>query len=376
MAGSKRKNQATIYRSRRRALLRAATRQANVDAVLVTNPVDVGYLTGFTGDDSFLLTLKSQNKSILLTDGRYDEQAKKECPGVEILVRKGRMSLAVADALAGRGVRRIGLQSQHVTLALHKVLSESLGRRKLVELKNLPANLRETKDESEVRAIRKAVRIGEKAFMELIAGGKKHFLGRTERDIAAELDHRMRNLGADAPAFDTIVAAGANSSRPHHRPGSRRIRLHDPVLIDWGATVGGYCGDLTRVVFMGTIPPTFTELYTIVLSAQKSGIRAIRPGRACGSVDRAARDVIETAGYGENFMHSLGHGLGRDVHEAPTLTKTNDAKLKAGMVVTVEPGIYIPGVGGIRIEDNVLVTARGARRVSRLPRDIETMRLT
>lgn len=357
-------------------MLRAAAKTAKIDAVLITNPVDVGYLTGFTGDDSFLLALEAQNKAILLTDGRYDEQAKKECPGVDVHVREGRRTRAVAEALKGRGVRRVGLQSEHVTLGFHKALRDALGKRKLMEITGLLSDLRQTKDESEVRAIRQAIRIGEAAFLQLTAGGKKNFIGRTERQIAAELDHRMRDLGADAPSFETIVAAGSNSSRPHHRAGSRRIQSNQPVLIDWGARVGGYGGDLTRVLLTGTIPPEFTELYTVVVSAQKAGLRTIRPGKSCKSVDAAARGVIEAAGYGEKFVHSLGHGLGRDVHEAPALAKTNSQRLKAGMVVTVEPGIYIPGVGGIRIEDDVLVTSKGAKRLSRLPREIETMRLT
>lgn len=374
MVSTKLPNQAVVYRSRRRALLRASAGKAKIDAVLVTNPVDVGYLTGFTGEDSFLLTLRS-GKAILLTDGRYDEQAVKECPGVDVHVRRGRISQAVADVLHGQGVRRIGIESEHVTLAMHKALAEALGKRKLVELAHLAAGLRETKDPAEIRAIRKAIRIGEKAFLQLTAGGAKHFIGRTERQIAAELDHRMRDNGADAPAFETIVAAGPNSSRPHHRPGARRVKRGEPVLLDWGARAEGYCGDLTRVVFMGTIPPKFTEMYTVVSSAQNAGVKAIRPGRTCRSVDVAARGVIEAAGFGEKFVHSLGHGLGRDVHEGPALTKTNETHLRAGMVVTVEPGIYLPGVGGIRIEDDVLVTPRGAKRLSRLPRDIESMRL-
>ncbi|MBN1554953.1 MAG: aminopeptidase P family protein [Phycisphaerae bacterium] len=373
MVSSKSTNLTTVYRSRRRALLRAAARQVKIDAMLVTNPADVGYLTGFSGDDSFALLIG--DKPFLLTDGRYDEQAAKECPGVEMYVRTGKMSLAVADVLRGKGVRRVGVQREHVTLALHKALSDALGKRKLIELSNLAAGSRETKDDIEVRAIRKALRIAEKAFLELIAGGAKRFLGRTERQIAAQLDHRMRDLGAEAPFFETIVAVGPNGSRPHHRPGSRRVKRGDPILLDWGARLGGYGSDLTRVVFTGTIPPEFTELYTIVLSAQKAGIRSIQPGKTCKSVDRAARSVIEAAGYGEKFVHSLGHGLGRDVHEAPTLTKTNPKRLRAGMIVTVEPGIYIPGVGGIRVEDDVLVTSRGAKRLSRLPRDIEAMRL-
>ncbi len=235
--------------------------------------------------------------------------------------------------------------------------------------------LRLRKDASEIRAITRAVRLAERAFLELIAQGAAHFIGRSEGQLAAELDHRMRDLGAEGPAFETIVAVGANSSRPHHRPGRRRVRKNEIVLIDWGARLAGYVSDLTRVVFTGTIPPKLAEMYEVVLSAQRAGFRSIRPGVQFGSVDAAAREVVRLAGFGERYLHGLGHGIGCEVHEAPALRRGASERLKSGVVVTIEPGLYVPGRGGIRIEDDILVTPQGARRLSRLPRQRERMRL-
>ena len=218
-----------------------------------------------------------------------------------------------------------------------------------------------------------ALRVAEQAFVELTGGGAKALIGRTERQIAAELEYRMRMLGADKPSFESIIAAGPNGSKPHYRPRDRVVRKGEAVLIDWGAMVDGYCSDLTRVVFTGTIPPKIAELYEIVLRAQQAGIAALSAGAACKKVDAAARQVVEDGGYGKQFVHGLGHGLGRQVHEAPSLARTSDTRLRCGMVVTVEPGIYLPGVGGVRIEDDVLVARQGPRRLSRLSRDLQAM---
>ena len=183
----------------------------------------------------------------------------------------------------------------------------------------------------------------------------------------------MRSAGAERAAFETIVAAGPHSALPHYRPGPTRIRRGDAVLIDWGAVVAGYCSDLTRVVFTGRIPPQLACIYEIVLRAQSAGAAAVKPGCRCEAADASAREVIAAAGYGEAFAHGLGHGIGLEVHESPRLGTRSRQRLAAGMVVTVEPGIYLPGVGGVRIEDDVVVTATGQRRLSRLPRRIEAM---
>ena len=348
-------------------------RAAKVDAMLVTKPVDVGYLTGFTGDDSFLLI--GSGWTCLVTDGRFTEQVAWQCPDIECCVRTGPMEAALAGVLKGRRVRKLGFDPKHMTVKLRNDLAGKLGSRKLVEVSEVVSSLRQVKDDGELRIMRRAIRIAEKAFKELCGLGPEGWVGRTERDLAGELNYRMRQAGADGPGFPTILAAGAHGSAPHYSPASTRVKAGQAVLIDWGARVDGYCSDLTRVVFTGTIPAKLHEIYEVVRRAQEAGIAAIRPGVGCKAVDAAAREVIVKAGYGEQFGHGLGHGLGREVHESPGLGNLSTARLKSGMVVTVEPGIYLPGIGGVRIEDDVLVTAGSARRLSSLPRDIDAMRL-
>lgn len=353
--------------------MRGANAEARVKALLVTRRQDVGYLTGFSGEDSWLAL--GRGWACLITDGRYAEQAGRECAGVEIHCRPEAMPSAVGRVLKGRGVRRLGVQGDHITLEMKDRLAAVIGGRKIRALCGVLERLRAVKDAGELRAIRKAIRIGERAMRELIAGRARKLIGRTERDVAAELDYRMRRLGADGPAFETIVAAGAHASRPHYRPGRARIRRGQAVLIDWGATVESYCGDLTRVLFTGRIPPKLTHIYEVVLRAQAAGIAAIAPGVACKSVCVAARAVVEAAGYGKCWLHGLGHGIGRAVHEAPALSCEAPGRLRKGMVVTVEPGIYVTGLGGVRIEDDVVVTSRGGLRLSSLPRTLAAMRL-
>lgn len=361
------------YASRRNAAMRAAQKSQPIDAYLITRPEDVAYFTGFSGEDSFVLFGKDW--ACLLTDGRYDEQARKECGEIEIHLRHGAMAAAIAETLNGRRVKRLGLQAGHVTLAMFKTLESALSVRKLIPLEDVPARLRQTKDDSEISAIRKAIRVAEQAMRELLSGGAKHVIGRSEEDLAAELDYRMRKGGASGPSFETIVAAGANASMPHYRPGKAKVRRNQAVLFDWGARVNGYCSDLTRVVGIGTIPPKLAEMYEIVLRAQQAGIQAIASGVKLSTADAAARKVIEEAGYGDCFTHSLGHGFGRVVHEMPALARPAKGRFRKGMVVTVEPGIYVPGLGGIRIEDDILVTLNGGKRLSSLPRDLKSMTL-
>lgn len=356
---------------RRRSVLSRARRKRSLDAVLVTTPRDVSYLSGFTGEDSFLLF--SRRWCVLLTDGRYTEQAGKECEGIDVFTRTGGMAKAVGTCLKGRRVRRLGVQADALTLAWRDTLDKAVGGRTLVPLSSMTSTCRMVKDDGEVKAIRKAIRIAQSSFQELIAGGAKGLEGLAEREVAANLEYLMRCAGADGASFETIVAAGPGSSQPHYRPGSRRLRKGDAVLIDWGARVGGYCSDLTRVLFLRRIPPKFKEIYPVVLEAQQRAVDAIRPGRRCSTIDAAAREVIDEAGFGPHFVHSLGHGVGRDVHEAPALGRSVSLPLRRGMVVTVEPGIYLPGVGGVRIEDDVLVTPNGAKRLSSLSRSMETM---
>ncbi|MFB3891932.1 MAG: aminopeptidase P family protein [Phycisphaerae bacterium] len=393
------------YSHRRARALRAAVRDAKrgLDAFLVSKVEDVGYLSGFTGDDSLLLVARGW--ACLLTDGRYDEQARAECPGVDVFVRKVGMPEAVAYVvktlriancelrIPAEGakepnegkftihnpqftirIRRLAVQADHFTIRAGEAYAKALGGGvRLIPVGDVTGALRQVKDDGEVRQIRKAIAAAQGAFKALLAQGAGAFVGRTERQVAAELDYRMRLAGADKPSFDTIVAAGPHASLPHYRPGGTRITRGTPVLIDWGAFVGGYCSDLTRVVFPGRIPPKLAEIYPIVQRAQKAGMAAVRAGASARAVDAAARSVIKKAGYDKEFVHGLGHGIGRQIHELPGVGRLAKVRLKAGMVVTVEPGIYLPGVGGVRIEDDVLVCPQGHERLSSLPTALEAM---
>jgi Xaa-Pro aminopeptidase len=350
---------------RRSKALAAAVKAAKVDCLLVSRPEDVSYLSGFTGEDSYLLLGKGG--ACLLTDGRFDEQARKECPGVAIIARKGPLAAAVAEHAAARRYRRIGIQADHMTVAGSEALAKAVAGRKVQPVGEILLPLRAVKDAGEVAAIRQAVAAAQEAFLGLIAGGARNLVGRTEREVAAELDFRMRLAGAEGPSFETIVAAGAHGSLPHYRPGGTRLSLGQAVLIDWGARLSGYCSDLTRVVFLGRIPPKLASVYDVVERAQQAGIAAVAGGAPAADADIAARKVIDDAGYGCYFVHALGHGVGRAIHESPALSRLAKVKLTPGMVVTVEPGIYLPGIGGVRIEDDVLVTSGGRRKLSSLP---------
>lgn len=358
----------TVFAARRRALARQL-KHAGLHAMVVTRQADVGYLTGFDADDGCALV--GDGWVTLMAGPLYGEQAHQDCRDIE--VRVGHMFGLIAPVLKGKGVRRLGAQDAHLTASAWRQLDEVAGSRRLVPADGLVAGLRVTKDAGELRAITRAVRVAEKAFDALFRRGRRAFVGRTEQQVAAEMDYQMCLAGADRPGFPTIVAAGARASQPHCRSGTVKIRRGQPVLIDWGARVDGYCSDLTRVVFTGRIPPEIARIYEIVAAAQAAGIRAIKSGVKIKSADLAARKVIEQSSYGDRFIHGLGHGLGREIHEGPTVTSRNEQRFGKNMVITVEPGIYLPGIGGVRIEDDVVVTADGRRRLSSLPVGIEKM---
>jgi Xaa-Pro aminopeptidase len=356
--------------ARRRRLVRRLV-ELRIDALLVTAPANVRYLSGFTGEDSALVV--GRRWAALVTDGRFAAQAQRECPTLQAHIRRGGMAQALATVLRGRRVRRLGLEAEHATLEFQDKLSQVVSAGRLMNTLGLVTELRARKDAAEVAAIRRAVRIAEQAFSGMIAGGAKALVGRTEAQVAGELEYRMRQLGAEGPSFPSIVAAGKNAALPHYRPGSLRVRRGQPVLIDWGAKASGYCSDLTRVIFIGTIPPQIGRVYELVLAAQKAGIAAVRAGRPVQQVDAAAREVIAQAGFAEQFSHGLGHGIGLEIHEAPAVSWRNGQKLQAGQVVTVEPGIYLSGVGGVRIEDDVLVRAGEALVLSSLSKELRAM---
>ena len=337
-------------------------RDRGLDAVLATDPQDVSYLSGFSGQDSYLLV--TRRSITLITDSRYLQQAQRQCRRLRVIQRRGPMAKAIAMRAGRGGLGRIGLEPAGISLEAYQQLVKALGRGRLVAAPGIIHQARLRKDVQEQAAICRAIKVAEQAFLAILGWIKP---GITELEVAGRLDFQMQLRGASQPAFPTIVACGASSSMPHAQPGRSRVRLNQPVLIDWGATVYGYRCDLTRVVFLGSMPQSLRSAYETVRQANRAGLAMIKPGVSAKQVDAAARKVIQRAGYGRYFGHGLGHGIGRDVHEAPAISQKSRDVLEEGMIFTIEPGIYLPGRGGIRIENDVLVTRRGCRVLSGLP---------
>ena len=335
------------------------------DAFLVSNPSHGWYLSGFRCDDSFLLV--SPKSRAVITDFRYAEEAEKAAPAFQIVERKNSLIEAVVRQCRKLGCRRLAFESNYLTHQQFTQLGQALPKVELVPTSGVLEGICVVKTAEERRAIERALRVAETAFLELLPLAKP---GVSEKDLADELDFRMRRLGAEEAAFPVIVAGGPRSASPHAEPTGRKIRPGEPILFDWGARVDGYVCDLTRVACWGRIPPKLERIHEIVLAAQRRAIRRIRPGADSQAVDGAARKRIGQAGFGRRFGHALGHGIGRQVHEAPGLGPWAGGKLRRGMIFTVEPGIYLPGWGGVRIEDNVVVTATGSRRLSSLSREL------
>ncbi|PRX46084.1 Xaa-Pro aminopeptidase [Prauserella shujinwangii] len=340
----------------RRAALRDLLGAEDLDALLVTDLLNIRYLTGFTGSNAaLLLHADGDDRTVFCTDGRYTTQAAAEVPDLErVLDRASAPALVRLAAAHPRRFGRTGFESQHVSV---ERFAELDGIAEGVELRRAPGlteRLRLVKDDTEVAALRAACAAADAALTDLIEhGGLRP--GRTEREVARELENRMLDHGAEGVAFPSIVAAGANSAIPHHRPDGTTLTTGDFVKLDFGAVVGGYHSDMTRTLVLGSPAAWQQELYDLVLQAQEQGRAALRPGAEAAAVDGAARRVIEQAGRGEEFPHGLGHGVGLEVHEAPSLATTGAGTLSAGMAVTVEPGVYLAGRGGVRIEDTLVV---------------------
>lgn len=348
--------------------LRTSFGEAGVDALLVTNPKDISYLCGFRGEDAYLLV--GRGKPVIFSDSRFEEELENLKPTVRVVIRRGPMNPVVKDVVTAAKVDALGVQAEYMTVGVRSGLAKAVGKRKLRDTQGLVSRLRVIKDEHEIKWLRKAIRIQQEALMATIATVE---VGQTEQEIDARLVYEMSSRGAGGASFPSIVAAQANGSLPHAVPGRTRVKANRPLLVDWGARFSGYCGDLTRTFAVGRFPKKIAEIYDIVLEAQLAGIAAIRPGVRGVDVDAASRRIIDDAGYGKQFGHGLGHGIGLDVHEAPSLSARSDDTLEPGMVVTVEPGIYLPGIGGVRIEDDVLVTERGHRVLSNYPKDRDSM---
>ncbi len=320
--------------------------------LVVSNIANVRYLSGFSGSTAWLLA--SREKTTLITDFRYKEQAEEEVyRGIEIKIDTKEPLGVVCDMAPGlKG--KVGFEAGSLTYAAYEKLRSSAGG--LTPAEGVVEELRKTKDANEIASISKAAAMADSVFGEIIGEIRG---GLSEVDVAARIDFLLRKASSEVPAFKTIVASGAHASLPHATPTRRIIRGGDLVKMDYGAIWDGYCSDMTRTVVMGKASDKVKMVYGIVLEAQERAIAGIRPGAACREIDKIARDHIEAEGYGENFGHGLGHGVGLEIHEGPRLSKKSDEALKAGNVVTVEPGIYIPGWGGIRIEDMVVVTEDG-----------------
>jgi Xaa-Pro aminopeptidase len=338
--------------------------QRGLDSLVVTNLVNVRYLTGFTGTNGACVVTRDDR--VFITDFRYVERAEAEVRGYE-RVRGERDLLADAAALL-RG--RAGFDDVHTSVRTHGKLAESIGEGvELVAAGGLVEDLREVKDEGEVAAMREAAGLADGVYQYIVERG---LAGRTELAVARDAEREMRERGAEDPSFPTIVAAGPNGALPHHDPRDVEIPRDTLVVIDMGARVDGYCSDCTRTFATGALSDEAVGVYELVRRAQEEARVAVRAGAGCREVDAVARDVIEAAGHGERFGHGLGHGVGLEIHEGPRLAKTAEGELRAGAAVTVEPGVYLPGAFGVRIEDLVVVTDDGCDVLTGFPKDLVT----
>ncbi len=340
----------------RRDRLRTVVRDQGRDAALITDLVNVRYLSGFTGSNAALL-VPSDGPDLLATDGRYTEQAATEAPDLEVVVARACASALLARATESRAAS-VAYESHHVTVDDHAGWVREHDGLGLDPLGQQVEDLRRVKDGYELALLREACAVGDRAFAALVQWLE---VGQTERQIGRRLETLMLDLGGDALSFETIVASGEHSSIPHHQPTDRAIEAGDFLKLDFGALVGGYHADMTRTLVVGAEPAAWQrETYDLVAAAQAAGRAALRPGVAVADVDRAARTVIVDAGLGECFPHGLGHGVGLEIHEAPLLGAASTGTLEVGIPVTVEPGVYHPGRGGVRIEDTLVVTPEGA----------------
>jgi Xaa-Pro aminopeptidase len=348
----------------RRQAVASRLGEHKIDALLVSSPANIRYLSDYTGSNG--LVLITPKESHFFTDPRYGLEAAKNIT-CKVHVVKGPLIPAVAKLIKKKKLKKIGLESACVRLVDYNRLKEDLPLGdSLHPVGPLVEQLRMIKSPAEIDRIRKSVQANSEAYSRTM---KRVKAGVREQDLAAELDFQMRMLGAEKPAFDTIVAAGDRSALPHAHPTSRRFQENELLLIDMGASLDGYSSDMTRMSYSGTPPKRVREMYRAVLEAQLAAVDAVRAGISAGKVDAAARDVLKKHHLEREFLHSTGHGLGLEIHEPPRIGKKEKTKLRAGMVITIEPGAYIDGFGGIRIEDTVLVTDNGCEVLTPTPKE-------
>ena len=338
--------------------LRASMAEEGAEALLVTHLPDVRWLCGFTGSNAALAV--TDKKAVLFTDGRYTVQAREETRGARVVIAK-KSALKEACALLDSAAKRTSYDSEHTTVAALTAMRSAIGakvRRSFFSplKKSLVSELRMVKDADELRLMEKAATLGDRAFDAVLSHVAS---GVAETQIAAHLEFFARSAGAEGMSFETIVASGERSALPHGRATERKTPRNGFITLDFGVILKGYCSDMTRTVSVGRLSREERSAYEAVLEAQQAGVAAAKPGATCGEVDEAARAVLRKAGLGKYFTHSTGHGVGLEIHEAPRLAAGQTMELKPGMVVTVEPGVYLAGKFGIRIEDMVVVTQRG-----------------
>ena len=343
--------------------LRARFDARGIDALLVSAPENRRYMSGFTGSAGYLLI--SRKDAVLATDFRYIEQSQQQAP--DFSIERIASSLTwLPDKISEMGARTVGFESDHLTVAIHSKMTKAIGEggreATMVAASGIVEELRAVKTPEEIELLTRAVEIADAAMDRV---GPTIEPGMTEEQVAWELEKTMRELGAEGPSFDTIVGAGPNGALPHHRADGTVIKDGDPVVIDMGARYQGYCSDLTRTLFVGEPDDTFRGVYNTVLRAQLEAEARVSAGMTGKETDAIARDIIAEAGHGDDFGHSLGHGIGLAVHESPGVGPTSDGTIEDGMVFTVEPGIYMPGWGGVRIEDMAVMENGRARVLSR-----------
>jgi len=340
------------------------------DAMLITHPVDVRYLTGFTGSNAAIVLPVQQpgkkrharfSKPVLFTDGRYIQQARQETRHAGVVIAQGPILREACASMVSAGVRHCAIDAEHTTVATLETMRQwvpsKLRRGFFQPAPPLTAGLREVKDAEEIGQARAAALLGCRLFEDLLTQIEP---GKREVEIAAHLEYSARMVGAEGMSFETIVASGPRSALPHGHATEQRMPRSGFVVLDFGVLLHGYCSDMTRTVHLGPANAAERDAYEAVLEAQLAAIAAVRPGVACGEVDEAARSVLRRAKLADFFTHSTGHGVGMEIHEGPRIAAKQQQTLKAGMVITIEPGVYLPGRFGIRIEDMVLVTRRGA----------------
>ena len=356
------------YSSRRSKLVRKF-KSAGIDALLISGEANVRYLTGFTGDSTWLFVSKA--KTIIISDSRYTTQIANECEGLDVNIRDARkpMSVAVADIVKKAKPKQLGFETSHLTFAQHAALAEKIEKAELVPTDGLTERIREVKDKWELEQIRQAVYMAERGIDVVRSSLTKD---QTEKEIRYLLEAAMRSFGANGPGFEPIIGVGPTAALPHAHAGDLPVHESPVLLCDWGAeTPSGYRSDITRVMFTGKVTKQMRTVYNTVLKAEQKAIAAIKPGVKCADVDAIARNIIKDAGFEKYFGHGLGHGFGLEIHESVRMSPLSEQVFETGMVITVEPGIYLPDKFGVRIEDDILVTNDGHEVLTSVPREFD-----